>query len=164
LELEHRRVRNRKLKPCMCTPLVGVALHLTVSFSPVAILSPSGSWGIVLRGPVGSSACSGVAARRRAVARRLGATARRAARCGAASPPPLSSSAVARCGAGRGRRRWRRGLRLRPGRGQSAVPWPVLQASGNASCNARAGTLDQHPTAEVNKQRGPMKCESLVQV
>jgi len=46
----------------------------------------------------------------------------------------------------------------------TAVPWPVLEASGNASCNARAGTFDQHPTAEVNKQRGPMKCESLVQV
>ena len=32
----------------MCTPLVGVGLHLTVSFSPVAILCPSGSWGTVI--------------------------------------------------------------------------------------------------------------------
>ena len=32
----------------MCTPLVGVDLPLTVSFSPVAILSSSGSWGIVI--------------------------------------------------------------------------------------------------------------------
>jgi len=84
------------------------------------------SFVLLLRGPVGSSACSGVAARRRAVARRLGATARRAARCGAASPPPLSSSAVARCGAGRGRRRWRRGLRLRPFRGLCSKPLETL--------------------------------------
>ena len=32
----------------MCTLLVGVALHFTVSFSPVAILSPLGFWGIVI--------------------------------------------------------------------------------------------------------------------
>jgi len=36
------------LTACMCTPLVGVGLHLTVSFSPVAILCPSGSWGTVI--------------------------------------------------------------------------------------------------------------------